>query len=210
MKHPSLLLFLAGAAVCLPVPSTHAAIHEWAIADGGNGHFYETVPVSEAKIANDAEFEAASRGGHLVHINSAEENAFVFSKIMGPEFWFQSGSTYNGPLLGAYQPAGPDYSEPDGGWQWFAQNGHPQNTPMTYTNWRPGQPDNFGGDEGAILFWNWDSTDPSPYWNDVYALVASSYVIEYDTDPRVSVPDAGSSLMLLAGAMAGLAVFKRR
>ncbi len=116
MQTSTILPVVAGAATLLLLPSANAAPVEWPVSLGGNGHFYEAIPVSEAKAFYEASVDAANRGGHLVHIDSADENAFVFSLIDSPEFWFASGSTYNGPLIGAYQPAGPDYSEPAGGW----------------------------------------------------------------------------------------------
>jgi len=103
-----------------------------------NGHQYQAVLAPELSW-DDAEDSCEARGGHLVTITSAEENAFVFSLVRcDDDFWYVD--TYGnglGPWLGGYQPDGS--AEPSEGWRWVTDE------PFAYTNWETGQPDEGGG-----------------------------------------------------------------
>ena len=95
--------------------------------------------INLTSIAWDSHAElASSLGAKLAVIEDAEENEWVFSN-----FTIQGTSTY----IGLYQdPNDPDYWDGDGGWKWI------DGTPLTYTNWGPGEPnDNSSGvDYGSI------------------------------------------------------------
>ena len=158
---------------------------EWAVANGGNGHWYQlstNLPTVEDRFLN---FQAARekaeqqsfRGvsGHLVTIGSMEENAFVFNNILPSGF-----SATQAVHLGAFQPEGS--REPGGGWQWVTGE------PFTFTNWHAGEPNDTVGNPrfarhdfltfaGGPFFGVTDGT-----WNDVWDL-ESAYIIEYDTEP---------------------------
>ena len=123
-----------------------------------NDHCYEAV-LAPGLSWDEAQAECVARGGHLVTITSAEENAFVFSLVASDSaFWFVDG--YNnglGPWLGGYQVSGS--TEPDGGWQWVTDE------PFVYTNWDTGQPDDAGGSNqnrlrffktGGVMGDRWD------------------------------------------------------
>lgn len=102
-----------------------------------NGHCYQAVHAPGVSW-DDAQAECEARGGHLVTITSAEENAFVYSLVADSSFWFVDAHNNGlGPWLGAYQPEGSE--EPDGGWRWVT------NEAFDYTNWEAGQPDEGGG-----------------------------------------------------------------
>jgi len=107
-----------------------------------NGHCYEAVLVPV--LWSDAKTACEARGGHLVTIGSAEENAFVFSLVSGINaFWYlDSFGNGLGPWLGGYQEVGSQ--EPDGGWKWVTGD------PFVYTNWEVDQPDNSGGAGGTL------------------------------------------------------------
>jgi len=114
-----------------------------------NGHHYALTP--DVVTWAEAEAEAVAVGGHLVTINSAEEQNWLVSKFLQvPEpTW-----------IGLYQDHGhPDYSEPAGGWVWISGE------PVTYTNWHrllSIEPNNDGGGEDyAVMGWGWDCS-----WND--------------------------------------------
>jgi hypothetical protein len=123
-------------------------------------------------------------GGHLVTITSAEENGFVFDLVARDDrFWqqFSVGTRLNeavGPHIGLYQP--PGSREPAGGWRWVT------NEPLTYTNWKPGNLDNYAGREHLATFYNNQpfkgvsaKTSPSPQWNDIHTSIRS-LIIEID------------------------------
>jgi hypothetical protein len=70
--------------------------------------------------------EAKERGGHLVVIDSAEENAWLVKTFGDEPYW-----------IGLVQSA--NASEPRGGWHWVGD------IPSYYFNWENGQPDNYSG-----------------------------------------------------------------
>jgi len=116
---------------------------QWRVQDGGNGHWYALTAVQGTWPAVRADCE--SRGGHLVTITSAPENAFA-SPLAG------AGSTT--AWIGAFQP--PGTCEPLCDWRWVTGE------PWGYASWAPpGQPDDFGSGEDCAETYN------SGGWNDM-------------------------------------------
>lgn len=123
----------------------------------------------------DADADAKWRGGHLASITSEAENEFVYGLIAGDlRLWnmFEDGQAF-GPWIGLYQP--PGAPEPDGGWAWV------DGEAVTYKNFSPGQPNNFGGDADVVRFHN-QVHEPSPYWDDASTTRSSArgYVMEFE------------------------------
>jgi hypothetical protein len=134
-----LLMFAFTASIALAEP------WQWSAESGGNDHYYEVVinrnvqgePVSitwdEAKAAADAR----SGNWHLVSINSAAENDFVFSLFEDdPDSWAVSNGLYYGPWIGAYR-----YSTFDSKYFQFLWGNGEQ---FLYANWGPRQPNGNG------------------------------------------------------------------
>ena len=91
-----------------------------------------------------AEADAQARGGHLVSINSAEENAFVLAQF--------------GNLGGTDRRLWIGFSDTavEGSFAWS------DGSPVTYTNWNAGEPNNSGGTE------DWaEMLGSSGRWNDI-------------------------------------------
>jgi hypothetical protein len=178
---------------------------------GGNGHWYEPVRVEAGISWNDAKSAAEARGGYLVTITSGAENAFVLDLIQSPTLWLPSFDTlankvyYNGPLIGGYQE--PGSVEPDGGWTWVNGEGA---VASGYSNWLPSQPDNNGGLQQVLRFYNQsDGNVPPPasgLWDDASGFDDSwhpSFVMEWSSTPQ-DVPEpstyaAGVAIVLLVG-----------
>lgn len=162
----------------------------------GNGHYYEAVSAPLGITWSDAQLAAEAIGGHLATIDSAVENAFVFSLIDDPLFW----NSYSGPWLGGLQPDGSP--EPSENWQWVTGE------PFGYTNWSSGQPNNAGevNDEDSLHFWTISSVR-SPQWNDIAGGSISyrpvGYVVEF-------VPEPSSFLVAAIGLCGMLACGQRR
>ncbi len=87
---------------------------------------------------SDARDWARSFGGELVSVRSAAEQQFLAQNF------FELAPPSRFHWLGLHQdPLGPNYSEPAGGWSWSSGE------PLTYVNWTPGAPDDFGGGENV-------------------------------------------------------------
>lgn len=126
--------------------TTHAALTQWRVDQGGNGHFYG---VTTSKGTWDAaEAEAVAVGGHLVSIDSAAENEFV--RLLCPP---NPSAPGNACWIGL--------SRPDGGaWRWS------DGSPVTYTNWGPGEPNNARGNEFWVWIYGPHSNNAGGDWND--------------------------------------------
>jgi serine/threonine protein kinase len=164
----------------VPLPQRTAL--QWPVSAGGNDHWYEAVPESEGLSWERASAVARAKGGYLVDILSAEENAFVFSLIDAPEYWSNSKSEglswSDGPWIGAYQQDHSNAHKADFIWSHDGK-------PLSFANWLEGQPDNGMGrwEEHHVKFFTLGSHDRSAFWNDSPEWIHSAYVIEYDFNP---------------------------
>lgn len=121
-----------------------------------NGHRYyvsnSTSSWSDAKLACEAV------GGHLASITSQEENNFISSNF-GSLAWIGTRTDY----------------QHNGVWIWVSGE------PVTYTNWGPGQPDNWNGENcveiNAIQLGKWnDATNDHSYNGQLI-----KHILEYDS-----------------------------
>ena len=161
---------LTGASFLLIGAATaSAAPVVWSTGAGGNGNSYELIADSSATW-DDARAGAQARGGDLATITSAEEQAFVESVLSG------SGALTGGYWFGIREAAEGVYLNVDG-------------TPLTYTNYSPGEPNNATGieDAGQILWTDPNLPLPDPaavarsgMWNDA---PAAGYVGGVDPTP---------------------------
>lgn len=195
---PSLLL------LTLLVSELPAQAQYWDPAAGGNGHWYEAVHTGPITWT-DAELQAsADRGSHLASIASTAENDLCFGLVNQPQFW--TVNVYNcaiGPWLGGYQTD--KNSEPAGAWAWS------DGTPWSFTYWFPGEPNNSGGTEDVMHFFNCYANTAERYWNDLTDVIqvdVHGYVREWEfalQDP--SPGTAGTTnLLYVEGAPPGARV----
>ena len=104
-----------------------------------NGHTYFVTPGAMSWLSASA--YAASMGGHLVTINDAAENAFVFNTFYG---------TYGELNIGINDAATEGVYVWDGGQS------------SSYTNWGSGEPNNTGDNQDYGIMWaggSWDDED---------------------------------------------------
>lgn len=183
-------------------------------------HWYRLVEQEETW--EQANASSGSRGGYLVTIMNADENAWLITQ-------FASATSSNNALwTGFYQDTtDPDYSEPDHGWKWI---GNPDlcrwvtgNPDVCYTNWRAGEPnDSPVGDpvqHQNCSQWYTSQNGPSfaGTWDDQYCDRPFDFelksIIERDTlDGKIpAVSTWGMAAMLLLLLAAGtIVVMKRR
>jgi hypothetical protein len=180
----SIALSSAALASCFAASSS-AALTQWRVEDGGNGHYYDII-VTPLQSWVQSKAQAEAMGGYLASITSAEENAWLWSafNIGGtPAYWAQTGPWpgYDGPVFGAYRDANNVWSWVSGeAWGW------------SNFNWSMGS-----GEAGAQFIAN------SPYWDDIgiYGGTSAggnySFVVEFNSNP---VPAPGAMALLALAA----------
>ncbi|MCL2689916.1 MAG: hypothetical protein FWE57_08745 [Chitinispirillia bacterium] len=136
----------------------------------GTGHYYDVVTLDRDITWDQARDMAAALSykgmrGHLVTIRNAAENDFVWQYLAK-----QSG--VSALFIGGYQDPEPNLSDTatrDKNWHWVTGE------PWNYTNWSPGEPNNFGGiDEIWLMMWVY-----SGKWNDQITRLRG-FIVEYD------------------------------
>jgi len=111
---------------------------QWRVEDGGNGHWYEIAANASGMSKDQAIGIASSRGGRLVDIDSAAESEFVRAVSDIDSAW---GNQWVGPIIGLSCDGSTCAA---GCWDSGAQ--------VTFTNWRPGNPDFPETDQCVMLF----------------------------------------------------------
>lgn len=138
-------------------------------------HSNYTVVQSADITWSDAKAAAQAAGGHLATITSPGEQNAVLAQIGGGV----SGDTW----IGAQQP--PGSVEPDQGYAWVTGE------PFLYTNWGSGQPDDFTGQDSALLH-------PAGVWDDKaddgHGGTVDAYLLE--TGPELVINGDGDTIKL--------------
>ena len=160
MKKSWVIFFCGFSCIFMTFCICQSAVAKWEISEGGNGHWYEAVSVTEGITWADADTAVQAMAGdwHLVTITSVEENDFVFDLINNKsEFWTLGGYSslvgqmHKGPWIGGYSSS---YIAND--WQWETGEA------FVFSDWGPYEP--FGN--GDRICWS-RFGDSGPYgWND--------------------------------------------
>ena len=179
MKKHKIALVVAGLILLVGRNSIAAPI-QWAVSEGGNGHYYEVI--DQSLLWGDAKTYAEGLSSYLVTITSQEEQDFVMNNLS------LSGGVY---WIGGYQPTGSQ--EPDGGWTWVTGEA------WDYTNWAPGEPNNTAEVEHLLNLWGSEASQyPLGSWNDLGPMGAP-FIVE--------VPELATLSLLAIG---GLVMLRRR
>ena len=163
-----LLQISATVLLLLSTTDAHANVidwHEWREVDGGNGHFYGIV--QQTLTWQDAEALAVSYGGHLASVSSLAENNFIYSHD-GRDVWI-----------------GLNDAASEGNFVWSSGE------PVTYTNWRSGEPNGSTLENYVIIRWE------EGQWNDHHNPPLMRSVIELDVAP---VPEPSTLILAMLGA----------
>ena len=143
--------------------------------------------VAERRSFADAEEYAKEAGGHIVTINSADENqliyAFVRSKL-SQETRDQLGQANDGGGATYIWLGGTDRVT-EGLWIWIIDEA------FDYTNWGNAEPDDFQGQDGSAMgLEDWplgagssQRLGAASEWNDIDLENRLTFVIEYQTAP---------------------------
>jgi Lectin C-type domain len=167
-----------------------------------NGHKYTLT--SAPMSWNQAEAEAVGLHGHLITIDSsAEENWFWTNFAFSP---IEGQLTFANIWIGLT-----DLGSPNGQWHWVTGE------PVTYLNWRPGNPDNIGVEHYVMNFGgSWDNrTAWDQQGADVNGPQRPRYgVIEVGGTPIIHIatlPEPSTILSVGLGiAIGGLALARQR
>ena len=151
---------------------------QWRAESGGNGHWYEGVPVPAPISWSDARVAAEARGGHLATITSSGEDLFVASIALSSPLIWAPADRY-GPWLGGYQPT--PSSDPFANWAWVT--GEPWSYVSDVVQFdnssRPdGQRDDYLHYIDHTRIWNDVRNDGDTY----YGIGVRSYMIEWSAD----------------------------
>jgi hypothetical protein len=209
---------LAVAVVLVGGGQSKAAVVQWRVEDGGNGHWYELV----GDFANypddvwswqDSKVLAEGRvhlgvNGHLATITSEAENQFILDNFFPVGDWW--GPTWIG-LTDSEEYGGTesfDYGWPDRqtkGWVWVTGE------PVEYTNWYPDDitPANYRDEQDFVGIgsqWNDHS-----YWTSWLSGTAGHgrFIVEYDAHV---IPEPCTLIIwsLLGGLGLGFGWWRRR
>jgi len=146
------LALVCAAFLVLPATNVKAAVLSGLITNPANGHHYSLL---DTATWTASEAEAIALGGHLVTINDGAEGDFVVNTFA--------------PLLPATPGAtlwiGLNDAAQEGNFVWASGE------PVTFTNWLPSQPDNFGGTEHYVQMLSPADAPKNPelwsMWNDL-------------------------------------------
>ena len=151
MKKPMKIFLLVVIVIAWACPTVRAGILQ---TESYNGHIYYLL---EEDTWYNSEAEAVSLGGHLVTINDAAEDAWVYNTFKGKVEDILGVGAYGGSLWIGFHDQDRDHT-----WEWISGE------PVTYINWAPGQPEGsineiFSG----IFIGDWWVAGGSGKWHDI-------------------------------------------
>lgn len=220
-----IFICLAALMLLVLVPGAQAAEPEvqysgwvqWAVSDGGNGHYYRVgYTTASAGISWEAAKALSSDSVWLATMNLTSENQWVYDNLVSKDTSYWSNGI--GPWLGGLKAQGWDkVGSNDGVWgQWVAGDpGNPDpNILDKDPNWIAGQPNNIPPTGGANYLHYWSGSmaanSMSAKWADSGYPIGSGY-----SNPRAfvqesAVPEPGTVVAACALLSPAALMFRRR
>jgi hypothetical protein len=157
---------------------------QWAVANGGNGHFYQAIFAPGGISWDQASANATNFGGYLASITSSAENNFIFSLISNtPDYWIADSGGGDGVWIGGIWLGNPGDPANPINWTWVTGEA------FSFSSWAFGQPNNINGYQNHIQFYS-PSGLTANTWNDAAdtldAAFVPGFVIEYNSNPFAS------------------------
>jgi hypothetical protein len=181
--------------------------------DPANGEYYDVVSAANIPWLT-AEQQALTMTymgleGHLVTITSAAEDSFVGNLIQNTTLSGGNGEVW----AGGYQNPITELNA-QAGWTWVNNEGTfpGVNSTSPYASWNNGEPNDVNG-PGSEQYLGLNLGTIGGFNDEGNLSEISGYVIEYDPNTIPSgglVPDSGSTVGLLAGAVTMLGIAARR
>jgi len=189
------LLITTGAiAICGIVASgINASAATFVASTTYNGHTYE-LWASRAILWADAKAEAIAQGGYLATLTTLQETLAVYDSFIGDDFFTANDGPQYQAWLGGYTTAPNQTTRDPTAWAWVTGEAW---SAFDISNFGPGEPN---GDSTGLTINRYGT----PQWNDEGGLVGG-YIVE-----KGAVPDSGSSVALLGGVFATVALLRRR
>jgi hypothetical protein len=156
-----------------------------------NGHTYHLL---DNTTWTASEAEAVDLGGHLVTINDAPENAWVYDTFTDSE------ENQRGLWIGLYEPT-------EGAWAWISGD------TTSYNKWALGEPSGGTGNNYAHILWPGDLANRASQWNDIADIdnwegIKIYGVVEVGDSP-ISTPDAGCTFLLFTFSFSLIRMIRR-
>ncbi|GEO07109.1 hypothetical protein AAE02nite_47730 [Adhaeribacter aerolatus] len=142
----------------------------------GEEHYYEVIPVNAQLSWQDAMAQVGARSyngqkGYLATVTSAEENEYIRQKL-------ENSSLGSSAWLGASDATA------EGTWRWVA--GPEAGTPLSYSNWAPGAPNNAGEEDYLTINLAGQWQDLNKEENSAADNPVNLYVVEYGSSENCS------------------------
>ncbi len=174
---------LASTANAIPV--------EWAVADGGNGHFYHFVAGNftwHQALDESSAMTANGWEGYLATVTSEAENNFLSNSVSNQVGWL----------------GGSDAGNALNDWTW--RTGPEAGQSFTFTAWSSGEPNNCCGGEDYLQH-NWVGNRWNDHGGPGNPGQRNGFFVEFSAPP---IPEPGTYALLLAGlGLVGVAARRR-
>jgi PEP-CTERM motif/Lectin C-type domain len=181
-----------------------SAAHATPLLDPANGHYYEFVTGSfswDQAVTDAASQTFNGHNGYLATVTSAAEESFIEGLPGVTRAWLGGSDAAS---EGVWKwTTGPEAGQTF----WTSADG---TTPGMYSDWSPGEPNNFLSPDYSFRPENYLEMRVNPNWNDLTADfrpgVNGAYVLEFN-----AVPEPSTWAMLVIGfASIGFMAYRRK